>query len=110
MVANEASLLEGAGRLKPAVVVVDLSLSAGDLQRPARAASARARPARRCCCCRCTTNRTVAEAALAAGADAVVLKRCLATDLMPAVDAVLAGQTLSLTRDVTPGMISEAHT
>ena len=31
MVATEASLLEGAGRLNPAVVVVDLSLSAGDL-------------------------------------------------------------------------------
>ena len=37
-------------------------------------------------------ERTVADATLAAGADAVVLKRCLATDLMPAVDAVLAGQ------------------
>jgi len=29
---------------------------------------------------------------LAAGADAVVLKRCLVTDLMDAVGAVLAGQ------------------
>mgnify|MGYP003693628541 CR=1 FL=1 len=37
-------------------------------------------------------ERTVAESALAAGAHAVVLKRCLATDLMPAVDAVLAGK------------------
>jgi len=32
MVADEASLLEGAGRLKPAIVVVDLSLAAGDLR------------------------------------------------------------------------------
>ena len=39
-------------------------------------------------------ERTVADATLAAGADAVVLKRCLGTDLMPAIDAVLAGQRL----------------
>ena len=31
MVANEASLLEGAEHLRPAVVVIDISLSAGDL-------------------------------------------------------------------------------
>ena len=36
-------------------------------------------------------ERTVAEAAIASGADAVVLKRCLATDLLLAVDAVRAG-------------------
>jgi DNA-binding NarL/FixJ family response regulator len=35
---------------------------------------------------------TVADSALAAGADAVVLKRCLATDLVPAINAVLAGK------------------
>ena len=45
------------------------------------------------------SKRTVAEAALAAGADAVVLKRCLGTDLLPAVDAVLAGQ-----RYLSPGI------
>jgi DNA-binding NarL/FixJ family response regulator len=43
-------------------------------------------------------ERTVAEGALAAGADAVVLKRCLATELMPAIDAVLAGR-----RYLSPG-------
>ena len=32
MVANEASLLEGAERLQPPVVVLDLSLSAGNLR------------------------------------------------------------------------------
>jgi DNA-binding NarL/FixJ family response regulator len=42
---------------------------------------------------------TVAEAALLAGADAVVLKRSLATDLMPAVDALLAGK-----RYLSPGI------
>ena len=37
-------------------------------------------------------ERTVADAAIAAGADAVVLKRCLMTDLLPAVDALRAGR------------------
>ncbi len=32
MVADEASLLEGAGRLRPEAVVIDLSLSAGNIQ------------------------------------------------------------------------------
>ncbi|HYJ98164.1 MAG TPA: hypothetical protein VEX14_08885 [Burkholderiaceae bacterium] len=68
MVATEASLLDGADRLNPAAVVVDLSLSAGDLTGLLDRVTARAPGAR------------------------VVLKRCLATDLMPAVDAVLAGQ------------------
>jgi DNA-binding NarL/FixJ family response regulator len=35
---------------------------------------------------------TVAQAALAAGAAAVVLKRRLATDLLPAVDALRGGR------------------
>jgi two-component system secretion response regulator SsrB len=34
----------------------------------------------------------VCEAALDAGANGFVLKRAIATDLLPAVDAVLAGQ------------------
>jgi DNA-binding NarL/FixJ family response regulator len=44
-------------------------------------------------------ERSVAEGAFAAGADAVVLKRCLITDLLPAVDAVLAGR-----RYLSPGI------
>ena len=35
---------------------------------------------------------TVTSSVLAAGADGVVLTRSIATDLLPAVDAVLAGQ------------------
>jgi len=91
MVATEASLLEGAGRLRPAVVVVDLSLSAGDLSGMLGRIGARA-PGAKLLLLSVHDERTVADAALAAGADAVVLKRCLGTDLMLAVDAVLAGQ------------------
>jgi DNA-binding NarL/FixJ family response regulator len=86
MVANEASLLEGAGRLKPAVVVVDLSLAGGDLQALLGRLAERS-PASRVVVVSVHDEPTVAEAALAAGAHAVVLKRSLATDLLPAVEA-----------------------
>ena len=101
MVADEASLLEGAGRLMPAVVVLDLSLSAGDLHGLLARVGARA-PGSKVLLLSVHDEPTVAASALDAGADAVVLKRSLVTDLMPAVDALLAGQALSLTRDVTP--------
>ena len=91
MVADEASLIAGAGRLKPAVVVLDLSLSAGDLPGLLGRISTRA-PDAKVLLLSVHDERTVAESALAAGADAVVLKRSLATDLMRAVDALLAGQ------------------
>jgi len=91
MVATEAALLEGAGRLNPAVVVVDLSLSAGDLAGLLHRIGARA-PQAKLLLLSVHDEGAVADSALAAGADAVVLKRCLVTDLMPAVDAVLAGQ------------------
>ena len=35
---------------------------------------------------------SVLRSAVAAGADGIVLKRAIATDLLPAVDAVLAGR------------------
>ena len=101
MVADEASLLEGVGRLMPAVVVLDLSLSAGDLHGLLARVGARA-PGSKVLLLSVHDEPTVAASALDAGADAVVLKRSLVTDLMPAVDALLAGQALSLTRDVTP--------
>jgi two-component system, NarL family, invasion response regulator UvrY len=91
MVADEASLLEGAGRLGPAVVVLDLSLSAGDLPGLLQRVSARA-PGAKLLLLSVHDEATVAESALGAGADAVVLKRSLANDLMPAVDALLAGK------------------
>jgi len=98
MVATEASLLDGADRLNPAAVVVDLSLSAGDLRGLLERVIARA-PGAKVVLLSVHDDRTVAESALAAGAHAVVLKRCLSTDLMPAVDAVLAGQ-----RYLSPGI------
>jgi DNA-binding NarL/FixJ family response regulator len=97
MVATEAALLEGAKRLNPTVALVDMSLSAGDLNSLLGRIRARA-PGTKVLLLSVHDERTVAEGALAAGADAVVLKRCLATELMPAIDAVLAGR-----RYLSPG-------
>lgn len=92
MVANEASLLEGAEHLRPALVVVDISLSGGDL--PAFLARVFERaPGTKVLLISVHDEASVAEAALNAGAAGVVLKRNLATDLMPAVDELLAGRS-----------------
>ena len=98
MVADEASLLEGVGRLTPAVVVLDLALSAGDLHGLLARVGTRA-PGSKVLLLSVHDEPTVAAGALDAGADAVVLKRSLLNDLMPAVDALLAGE-----RYLSPGM------
>ncbi|MFA6957291.1 MAG: response regulator transcription factor [Thermoanaerobaculia bacterium] len=87
MVADEKSLLEGANRLHPEVAVVDLSLardSGLDWLRTLRAQC----PALRVIVLSVHDEETVRRAALDAGADAFVLKRSLATDLLSAVDRV----------------------
>jgi DNA-binding NarL/FixJ family response regulator len=91
MVADEASLLEGAGNLNPAVVVVDVSLSRGNLHGLLVRIMKRAATAK-VLMLTVHDEATATEAALAAGAHAVVLKRTIATDLLPAVDALLAGK------------------
>ena len=91
MVADEASLLEGAGRLKPAIVVVDLSLAAGDLPGLLARVTERS-PGSKVLMLTVHDEATVAQAALAAGAAGVVLKSKLATDLLPAVEALRAGK------------------
>lgn len=91
MVANETSLLEGAGRLRPALVVIDLSLSSGDMRGLLARVAERA-PGSKVLMLTVHDEPTVAEAALTAGAEGVVLKRRLATDLVPALQALRAGR------------------
>ena len=91
MVADEASLVEGAGRLKPAIVVVDLSLAGGDLRGLLARITERS-PGSKVLMLTVYDEATVAQAALAAGAEGVVLKSRLATDLVPAVDALRGGK------------------
>jgi DNA-binding NarL/FixJ family response regulator len=98
MVANEASLLEGAGLLKPAMVVLDLAIAGGDV-RGLLARVSEQSPNSKVLVLTVHDERSVAESVLAAGADAVVLKRSLGTDLAPAVKTLRAGEQY-----VSPGL------
>lgn len=98
MVADEASLLGGAERLRAAVVVIDLSLAGGDMRGLLARVSERA-PGSKVLMLTVHDEPSVADAALTAGANGVVLKRSLATDLLPAIEALLAGK-----RYLSPGI------
>lgn len=99
MVADEVSLLEGAARLQPELVVVDLTLAGGDLPRLVDALR-RDAPATRVLLLSSHDEGSVAFAAIAAGADGFVLKREIAEALLKAVDSLLAGD-----RYVSPGVL-----
>ena len=89
-VGDEASLLEGADRLKPRVVVIDLKFAQGDLA-AVLAEIVRRSPDAKIIVLTVHDEPSVARAALRAGAHGVVLKRTISTDLLQAVDEVLAG-------------------
>jgi DNA-binding NarL/FixJ family response regulator len=86
-VANEASLLEGAERLRPDVAVVDLSLAHNRSLDWLRAVRERC-PEVGVIVISVHDEESVRQAAMEAGADAYVLKRAIATDLLPAVACV----------------------
>jgi DNA-binding NarL/FixJ family response regulator len=87
MVADEASLLDGAGRLRPDVAVVDLSLAQHSGLGWLLALRQRC-PELKVIVLSVHDESAVRQAALEAGADAFVLKRAIVTDLMAAVDRV----------------------
>ena len=90
MVADEVSLIESAGRLQPDVAIVDMSLARdshlGWLQ-PLRQSC----PDLKLIVLSVHDENSVRDAVMQAGADAFVLKRAIATDLLPAVHAVRRG-------------------
>jgi DNA-binding NarL/FixJ family response regulator len=90
MVADEASLIEGASRLQPDVAVVDLSL-AGDHGLGWLREVRQLCPELKVIVISVHDEETVRRAAMEAGADAFVLKRSIATDLLPAVALVRGG-------------------
>jgi len=90
MVADEVSLLEGAGRLRPDVAVVDLSLARGSGLQWLRAIRQRC-PDLKVIVLSVHDELSVRRAALEAGADAFVLKRAIATDLLAAIELVRGG-------------------
>jgi len=93
MVADKTSLLDVAFRLRPDVAVVDLSLARdGDLDW-LKAVRQRC-PGLKVIALSVHDEEAVRRAAMAAGADAFVLKRAIATDLLPAVARVRDEQSV----------------
>ncbi len=90
MVADEASLFEGAGRLQPDMAIVDLSL-ARDNSLHWLQVLRESCPDLKVIVLSVHDEQSVRDAVLRAGADAFVLKRAIATDLLSAVDAVSRG-------------------
>jgi DNA-binding NarL/FixJ family response regulator len=98
MVADEVSLWESASRLSVALVVLDLSLTQGDGIGMIRRFHADFWKMKMIVIS-VSDEPDVSKLALEAGTNGFVLKRAIATDLLPAVDAVLAGECY-----VSPGV------
>ena len=90
MVADEASLLDAASRLLPDVAVVDLSLARERGLGWLRTVRERC-PDLKIIVLSVHDEQSVRKAAAEAGADAFVLKRAIATDLLAAVESVRGG-------------------
>ena len=90
VVGDEVSLFESVRQLRVAVAVVDLSLRRGDGLRRIR----RIRtdfPRLKLIALSVHEEKNAKVAAIEAGANGFVLKRSIATDLLPTIDAVLTG-------------------
>jgi len=92
MVADEASLLEGAERIRPDVAIVDISLAKDSGLGWLRALRGRC-PEVKVIVLSVHDEQCVRRAAMEAGADSFVLKRAIATDLLDAVERVRGGGT-----------------
>ena len=99
MVADEASLLEGAGRLHPDMAIVDLSLTRDSGLGWIRELGDRC-PNLKVIVLSVHDEPSVRRAAMEAGADAVVLKRAIATDLLVAIDLIRNGAQADAATDV----------
>jgi DNA-binding NarL/FixJ family response regulator len=91
MVADEASLLETAERLRPTVVVADLALARGENFGWLRRLLARC-PSSRVIVLSTHDELSVVESAMEAGAAGFVFKREIVSQLIEAVEAVVAGR------------------
>ena len=91
MVADEPSLQASAARLQPAIAVVDLALAHGDGLGVVRRLRARC-PDLKLILLSLHDETSACRATLEAGANAFVLKRAIATDLLPAIEAVQLGK------------------
>lgn len=91
MVADEVSLLESAGRLQSDLAIVDFALSRGNTLELVRQLHSRF-PKMKVIIVSVHDQSSVSRSVLEAGADEFVVKRALATDLLAAAEAVLAGR------------------
>ena len=91
MVADEVSLFESARRLQNDLAVVDLALSRGNGLELVRRLRSRF-PEMKLIIISVHDQSSVCRSVLEAGANGFVLNRAIATDLLAATDAVLAGQ------------------
>ncbi|MEC4668073.1 MAG: response regulator transcription factor [Nitrospirota bacterium] len=92
MVADETSLFEAADKLKPDLAVVDLSMPVAGEFNVARRLKNHL-PELKVIILSVHDEPTIVKAALAAGVCGFVLKRSVATDLIPAVREALEGRT-----------------
>jgi len=92
MVADETSLQERAVRLQPSVTVMDLALVRGEGLGVIRRLRARC-PGQALVVLSQHDEASACRACLEAGANAVVLKHAIATDLLPAIEAVQTGRS-----------------
>jgi DNA-binding NarL/FixJ family response regulator len=92
MVADEVSLFEGASHLESELAIVDAGLSQGSILTLIRRLRA-GFPDMKVLVLGMSDQPALAQHVLEAGAGGFVLKRAVATDLLPAIDAILAGQS-----------------
>jgi two-component system invasion response regulator UvrY len=90
LVADVRSLSNGAKRLKPHLIILDLSLVGGDLPGLLKDIAGQS-PDSRVIVITVHDESNVPALALDAGARGVVLKRCVGRDFLDAVDTVLRG-------------------
>jgi DNA-binding NarL/FixJ family response regulator len=89
MVADEASLQDSASRLYPEMVIVDISLTRDSSLHWLERLRQRC-PKTKLIVLSFYDEPSVRQAAMEAGADGFVLTRAIATDLLPAVECLLA--------------------
>jgi two-component system secretion response regulator SsrB len=92
VVGDEVSLFESARQLELALAVVDLSLSRGDALGMIRRIRSRF-PLLKLIALSAHAEEHVRLAAIEAGANAIVLKQSIATDLLATIDALFAGNS-----------------
>lgn len=97
VVADIGSLLEGAERLSPALITLDIALASGNIALVVEQVR-QAAPGCRLVILTVHDQQSAPRLSLAAGANGIVLKRTIGSDLLPAIEAVMAGKTY-----VSPG-------